>query len=235
MGGHGCLSRDGMEVVKIATSRTQGRNAGRGRESGPRVNRDITGYRACRLIGSDGNQLGMFDIRDAYNLAQEEGLDLVEMSAEANPPVCKIMDYSKYRYEQQKRAKANKRKSQETKQMKFRCKISDGDYATKRRHIIRFLEDGNKVRVVIMFRGREMSHTEIGETILNRLLEDLDGIATVTQKPLMDGRDMSMVLSPTQETLGRGIQRKTENADAEEQRRKERQARGQRHNQEQEA
>lgn len=216
----------GMEVVKIAVSRAQGRNSNRGQDKGPRVNRDITGYRACRLIGSDGNQLGMFDLRDAYSLAQEQGLDLVEMSADANPPVCKIMDYSKYRYEQQKRAKANKHKSQETKQMKFRCKISDGDYETKRRHIIRFLEGGNKVRVVIMFRGREMSHTEIGETILNRLIDDLDGMATVIQRPTLEGRDMAMVLTPTQEAIGRGIKRKTDNV-ASGQGRKSRQSRNQ--------
>lgn len=215
-----------MEVVKIAVSRAQGRNSNRGQDKGPRVNRDITGYRACRLIGSDGNQLGMFDLRDAYSLAQEQGLDLVEMSADANPPVCKIMDYSKYRYEQQKRAKANKHKSQETKQMKFRCKISDGDYETKRRHIVRFLEGGNKVRVVIMFRGREMSHTEIGETILNRLIDDLDGMATVIQRPTLEGRDMAMVLTPTQEAIGRGIKRKTDNV-ASGQGRKSRQSRNQ--------
>lgn len=113
----GVSPRKRMEVVKIAVSRAQGRNNNHSRNQGPRVNRDITGYRVCRLIGADGSQLGMFDLRDAYNLANEQGLDLVEMSADANPPVCKIMDYSKYRYEQQKKAKANKRKAQETKQI----------------------------------------------------------------------------------------------------------------------
>lgn len=133
------------------------------------------------------------------------------MSADANPPVCKIMDYSKYRYEQQKKAKANKHKAQETKQMKFRCKISDGDYETKRKHIIRFLEEGSRVRVTVMFRGRELSHVEIGESILNRLADDLEGTATVIQPPKMETRDMTMVLSPTQEALGRGIQRRQQN------------------------
>lgn len=205
-------------MVKIAVSRAQ-RNGNRGRDGGPRINRDITGYRACRLIGPDGAQLGIFEVRDAYIQAQEQGLDLVEMSAEATPPVCKIMDYSKYRYEQQKKQKANKRKSQETKQMKFRCKISDGDYETKRKHIIRFLEDGNRVRVTIMFRGREMSHPERGETILNRLVDDLSGTAIVIQTPKMEGRDMTMVLTPTQEALGRGIQRRTQNDSGKRQRR----------------
>ena len=198
-------------MVKIAASRSQDRNS-REQSKGPRVNGDIRGYRVCRLISPDGKQLGLFDIRDALAHAMDQGLDLVEMSADANPPVCKVMDYSKYRYEQQKKAKANKHKAQETKQMKFRCKISDGDYETKRKHVIRFLEEGNKVRIVIMFRGREMSHPEIGENILNRLIDDLEGNATVLQRPIMEGRDMSIVITPTQEAIGRGVQRRFENA-----------------------
>lgn len=197
------------KVVKIAANRAQGRNP---RENGPRINRDITGYRACRLIDEEGTQLGIFEVRDAINLARERGLDLVEMSGDATPPVCKIMDYSKYRYEQQKKAKANKHKTQETKQMKFRCNISDGDYETKRKHVIRFLEAGSRVRITIMFRGREMSHTEIGREILDRLVDDLEGLATVIQSPLMDRRDMVMVLAPTQEAIGRGLQRRAEAA-----------------------
>ena len=154
----------------------------------------------------------MFGLYDAQNLADEKGLDLVEMSRDADPPVCKIMDYGKYRYEQQKKAKANKRRGQETKQMKFRCKISDADYQTKCRHIMRFLEDGNKVRVVIMFRGRELSHPERGRDILDRIAEDLQEDATVIQRPTMDTpRDMVMMLAPTKEAIAKGENRRAQN------------------------
>lgn len=214
--------RRARELIHIAVSRSQGRNIGR--SDGPRVNHEITGYRACRLIGQDGKQLGIFDVRDAYDMALDEGLDLVEMSADAQPPVCKIMDFSKYRYEQQKKAKANRHKSQETKQMKFRCNISDGDYETKRKHVVRFLEEGNRVRITIMFRGREMSHTEIGQEILDRLVRDVGDLATVTQAPLMDRRDMIMVLAPTQEAIGRGAQRRAEASGGSRRRRKGRQS-----------
>lgn len=196
-------------MIQIANNR--GRNNQRA-EQGPRTNRDIRGYRACRLIDSDGTQLGMFGLMDAQRIAEERGLDLVEMSRDADPPVCKIMDYGKYRYEQQKKAKANKRRGQETKQMKFRCKISDADYQTKCRHIVRFLEGGNRVRVVIMFRGRELSHPERGRDILDRIAEDLKGDATVIQRPTMDTpRDMAMMLSPTKEAIARGEERRAAN------------------------
>ena len=196
-------------MIPIANNR--GRNSQRV-DQGPRINRDIRGYRACRLIDSDGTQLGMFGLYDAQRIADEKGLDLVEMSRDADPPVCKIMDYGKYRYEQQKKAKANRRRGQETKQMKFRCKISDADYQTKCRHIVRFLEGGNKVRVVIMFRGRELSHPERGRDILDRIAEDLKEDATVIQRPTMDTpRDMVMMLAPTKEAIARREDRRAQN------------------------
>ena len=179
-------------------------------DDGLRTNRDIRGYRLCRLIDEDGSQLGMFDVRDALYKAQDKGLDLVEMSPDADPPVCKIMNYSKFRYEQQKKQKANRRRGQETKQMKFRCKIDDGDYDTKLSHVRRFLEDGNKVRITIMFRGREVSHSDIGRGILDRIAEDLREDARVDQAPLLEGRNMTMLLSPTQVAIGRGVARKRE-------------------------
>lgn len=206
---HVGLDYDNKEMITIAVSRARS-GASQG-NTGPRMNRDIRGYRSCRLIGPDGSQLGIFDVHDALMQAEEQHLDLVEMNRDANPPVCKIMNYSKYRYEQQKKAKSNKRRAQETKQMKFRCKISDGDYQTKCRHIVRFLEAGSKVRIVIMFRGREMSHLDIGRNLLDRIAEDLKDDAIVLQRPSMDTpRDMVMVLGPTQEAIARGIQRRTE-------------------------
>ena len=167
------------------------------RNDGPRVNGEITS-RTCRLIGVDGSQLGLFGVRDALRIAQEQGLDLVEIAPNANPPVCKVLDYSKYKYEQDRKAKAA-RKNQarvEVKEMKFRPKIDVGDYETKKAHVMRFLKKGAKVKITIMFRGREMAHPEQGRIVLDRLAEDLRPWATVEQQPLMEGRNMHMLIAP---------------------------------------
>ena len=133
----------------------------------PRLNEDIR-IRECRLIGYDGSQMGIMPIEQAQRVADNEGLDLVEIAPQADPPVCRIMDYGKFKYDQAIRAKqARKNQSKiETKEMKFRPKIDVGDYTTKKKHIIRFLEAGLKVKITIMFRGREMSHPELGLSIL---------------------------------------------------------------------
>lgn len=162
-----------------------------------RVNGEITA-RSCRLIGVDGSQLGLFDVRDALRIAREQHLDLVEIAPDAQPPVCRVMDYSKYKYEQARKAKAARKKQVkvEVKEMKFRPKIDVGDYETKKKHVFRFLKGGARVKVTIMFRGREMAHPEQGLRVLERLAEDLKAVATVDQHPKMEGRNMHMLVSP---------------------------------------
>ena len=138
----------------------------------------------------------MVDINNAIEMAQNEGLDLVEIAPDVSPPVCKIMDYGKYRYEIQQQAKeARKRaKNQEMKSIKFRIKIEEHDYTTKVNHIKRFLKSGHKVKVVIMFRGRERTHPELGKEILNRVSNDVGEIAAIDSPPTLAGMDMTMTL-----------------------------------------
>lgn len=167
------------------------------KSDGPRINEEITA-RTCRLIGVDGSQLGIFGVRDARRIADEQGLDLVEISPNAEPPVCKVMDFGKYKYEQAMKAKAAKKNQAkvEVKEMKFRPKIDTGDYETKKGHVMRFLKKGARVKITIMFRGREMAHPEQGLSVLERLAEDLKPYATVEQQPKMEGRNMHMLVSP---------------------------------------
>ena len=163
----------------------------------PRINEQITA-RECRLIGYDGEQMGIYMVTEAQRVADNAGLDLVEIAPNAEPPVCRVMDYGKYKYEQAIKAKqARKNQSKiEIKEMKFRPKIDVGDYATKKKHVVRFLEDGCKVKITIMFRGREMAHPEIGLSILERLADDLKDIAVIEQQPKMEGRNMHMLIAP---------------------------------------
>lgn len=151
-----------------------------------------------RLVSSDGRQLGIVSIEEAQRIALEQDLDLVEVAPQASPPVCKIMDYGKYCYEQDQKQKAARKKQSivVVKEMKMRPKIDIHDYDTKKKHVIRFLTHGDKVKVTIMFRGREMTHTELGMNLLKRLAEDLEELATVEARPKLDGRNMTMVLSP---------------------------------------
>lgn len=137
-------------------------------------------------------------MRDALRIANDQGLDLVEIAPNAEPPVCKVLDYKKFKYEQDRKAKAA-RKNQvkvEIKEMKFRPKIDVGDYETKKGHVLRFLKKGARVKITIMFRGREMAHPEQGLNVLERLAEDLKPYATVESKPKMEGRNMLMLLAP---------------------------------------
>jgi translation initiation factor IF-3 len=151
-----------------------------------------------RLVGPDGSQIGIVTIQEALRRAQELDLDLVEVAPTASPPVCRIMDYGKFKYERDVRQKeARKRQVRvEVKEMKMRPKIDPHDYATKKGHILRFLNAGAKVKVTIMFRGREMAHTELGRRLLDRLTEDLRELATVESFPKLDGRNMVMLFSP---------------------------------------
>ncbi len=153
----------------------------------PRLNEEIR-TRECRLIGYDGSQMGIFNTREAMRIAEEAGLDLVEIAPNAEPPVCRIMDYGKFKYDQAIKAKqARKQTKVEIKEMKFRPKIDVGDYTTKKKHVLRFLAGGAKVKITIMFRGREMAHPEQGLSILERLADDLKDVAVIENAPKMGG------------------------------------------------
>jgi len=149
-------------------------------------------------VGSDGAQVGIVSTQEALRMAEEQDLDLVEVAPQAKPPVCRIMDYGKYKYEQAlKQKEARKKQTRvDVKEIKFRPKIDIHDYETKKGHVVRFLNAGARVKVTIMFRGREMAHTELGRKILDRLVADLDETAIVDQMPKLDGRNMIMVISP---------------------------------------
>jgi translation initiation factor IF-3 len=151
-----------------------------------------------RLIDENGNQVGIMRTQEALRYAQERDLDLVEVAPDARPPVCRVLDYSKYKYEQnQKQKAARKHQTQiNVREIKFRPKIAQHDYDTKKGHVERFLKARDKVKVTIMFRGREMAHPERGEMILNRLAEDLGELAVIEQRPQQDGRNMTMMLAP---------------------------------------
>jgi translation initiation factor IF-3 len=161
-----------------------------------------------RLVGPDGSQIGIVSVQDALRRAQELELDLVEVAPQANPPVCRIMDYGKFKYERDVRQKeARKRQSRvEVKQIKMRPKIDPHDYGTKKGHVVRFLKAGARVKITIMFRGREMAHTELGRKLLDRLTADLQELATVETYPKLDGRNMEMVLTPVKRAVARPSQ-----------------------------
>jgi translation initiation factor IF-3 len=152
-----------------------------------------------RLVGADGSQIGIVSTQDALRQAQDLDLDLVEVAPQASPPVARIMDYGKFKYERDIRQKEARKKQAriEVKEIKFRPKIDPHDYATKKGHVERFLRTGARVKVTIMFRGREMARTELGRKILDRLVADLADSAVVESLPKQDGRNMVMVLAPT--------------------------------------
>jgi translation initiation factor IF-3 len=154
-------------------------------------------------VDQDGTQIGIKRTDEALKYAWDKNLDLVEVAAEARPPVCRVMDYSKYRYEQEQKAKlARKHQSTITiKEIKFRPKIGTADYETKKGHVRRFLQNRDKVKVTIMFRGREMTHPERGRDLLLRLADDLSEIAVIESSPLQDGRNMVMLLGPSKALL----------------------------------
>ena len=169
-----------------------------------------------RLVGPDGDQIGVVPTQDALRRARELDLDLVEVAPQAQPPVCRIMDYGKFKYERDIRQKEARRKQARTelKEIKFRPKIDAHDYATKKGHVDRFLRGGHKVKVTIMFRGREMTHTELGRKILDRLVEDLGEMVTVESMPKQEGRNMIMVIAPNRRYLEQQARQRAREAEA---------------------
>jgi translation initiation factor IF-3 len=166
-------------------------------KDGPRINEDIR-VREVHLIDKDGSNRGNISISEALAIAQEAGLDLVEISPNATPPVCKLLDFGKYKFqEQKKQAEARKKqKVVEVKEVKFRPMIDDHDYDVKMRSMQRFFEEGDKVKVTLRFRGREMAHQELGTQLLNRVRDDNSKIAKIEQEPRFEGRQVVMVLAP---------------------------------------
>ncbi|MBM3548086.1 MAG: translation initiation factor IF-3 [Alphaproteobacteria bacterium] len=164
---------------------------------GPRVNEEIRALRV-RLINERGDMIGVVSINDALQAAADAGLDLVEIAAQAEPPVCKVLDYGKYKYEEQKKKNEARKKQRiiEVKEVKLRPGIDDHDYDVKMRSMVRFLDEGDKVKVTMRFRGREMAHQELGMDVLMRVKTDLDEKSKVEQMPRMEGRQMIMVLAP---------------------------------------
>ena len=154
-----------------------------------------------RLIDDEGQQVGILKTPDALKYAQERDLDLVEVAPEARPPVCRVLDYSKYKYELAQKQKAARKHQQQItiREIKFRPKIAQHDYDTKKGHVTRFLKHKDKVKITIMFRGREQAHPERGRALLQRLFEDLEGLAVIESEPLQEGRNMSMMLAPGKE------------------------------------
>jgi translation initiation factor IF-3 len=161
------------------------------------VNREIDSP-SVRLVGADGEMIGVVHIRDALRAAEEAGLDLVEVSPNAEPPVCKILDYGKYKYELQKKKNEARKKQKviDVKEIKLRPNIDDNDYQVKLRNARRFIEEGDKVKVTMRFRGREMAHQELGMDVLVRVRDELEALAKVEQMPKVEGRQMIMVLAP---------------------------------------
>ena len=159
--------------------------------------------------------MGVYPIEQAQSIADAAGLDLVEIAPNADPPVCRVMDYGKFKYDQAIKAKqARKNQSKiEIKEMKFRPKIDIGDYTTKKKHVLRFLDAGNKVKITIMFRGREMAHPEQGLSILERLADDLKDVAVIENQPKMEGRNMHMLIAPLPQTAKKKKE-ETEKGDA---------------------
>jgi translation initiation factor IF-3 len=161
------------------------------------INEEIKA-KEVRVVGVDGEAIGIMSSDDALKLAYDKGYDLVLMAPQAQPPVCRIMDYGKYRFERDKKEKEAKKKQQviELKEIQLSCRIDTHDFETKARHAQKFLESGNKVRVVMRFKGREMSHVSIGQEIMAKFEETCNDVGAVDKKPVLDGRIMSMVISP---------------------------------------
>jgi translation initiation factor IF-3 len=166
-------------------------------KGGPRINEEIT-VRTVFLIGEDGHKFGELGTDEARAVAEERGYDLVEVSPENKPPVCKLMDYGKYKYEQQKKANEARKKQKviEIKEIKMRPTIDDHDYDVKMRAMKRFFDEGDKVKVTLRFRGREMAHQHLGMELLTRVQKDTEIFAKMEQYPKMEGRQMMMVLAP---------------------------------------
>ncbi len=166
-------------------------------KDGPRINRDIR-VREVQVIDADGSNKGVLNVFDAIQIAEEQGLDLVEVAPNATPPVCKIMDYGRFRFQEQKKAAEARKKQKviEIKEIKLRPAIDDHDYTVKMKAMRAFFEEGNKVKITLRFRGREMAHQDIGMRVLDRVKQDIVEIAKVEQEPSFEGRQVVMVLAP---------------------------------------
>ena len=164
---------------------------------GPRINEEIAVTRV-RLVDERGEMVGIVLRNEALDMAADAGLDLVEIAPNADPPVCKILDYGKFKYEEQKKKNEARKKQKviEVKEIKLRPSIDDHDYQVKMRSMNKFIEEGDKVKVTMRFRGRELAHQELGMNVLMRVKDDLDGVAKVEQMPRMEGRQMTMVVAP---------------------------------------
>lgn len=165
-----------------------------------RINEEIRA-REVRVVDSENNQLGIMSVKDALRIAEEKQLDLVEVAPQAKPPVCRIMDFGKFKYEQSKREKEAKKKQRiiQVKEVKLRPRIEDHDYSVKAKNAERFLKDGDKVKVTIMFRGREIVHTDLGKKLLDRMAQDMKELCTVERLPKLEGKNMIMILAPKNE------------------------------------
>ena len=164
---------------------------------GPRIN-EMINSRSVRCIDPDGEQLGILSIDEAMNKAEELGLDLVELQPNADPPVCKILDYGKHKYQAQKRANEARKKQKiiEVKEIKLRPNIDQHDYQVKMKAVRKFIDGGDKVKITLRFRGREMAHVELGTDLLTRVQEDIDDFAKIESMPKMEGRQLTMILAP---------------------------------------
>ena len=189
-----------FEVIAIATNFRDRRQR---EERAHRLNREITAPEV-RLNGPDNESLGIFPLQEALRMAGEMDVDLVEIAAAASPPVCRLIDYGKFKYQEQKRAAEAKARQTviEIKEVKFRPGTDDGDYNIKLRNIRRFLGDGDKVKVTLRFRGREITHQDLGLDLLNRIREDLADVIQVEQFPKLEGRQMIMMLAPARKKAG---------------------------------
>ena len=181
----------------IVPRRFQGGNAPAPAKDGPRINDEITS-KTILLIGDDGHKYGEIGLDEAIALGEEKGFDVVEVSPDNKPPVCKLMDYGKYKYEQQKKANEARKKQKviEIKEIKVRPNIDENDYQVKLRAMKSFIDEGDKVKVTLRFRGREMAHQEIGVRVLERIKNEMDPTSKVEQMPRMENRQMVMVLTP---------------------------------------
>ena len=167
-------------------------------KEGPRANRDIRGVREVQLIDDTGTNQGIVSFSDAIDLAEQAGLDLVEIVPNATPPVCKILDYGRFRFLEQKKAAEARKKQKvvEIKEIKLRPGIDDHDYETKMKSVRRFFDEGDKVKITLRFRGREMAHQELGMKLLDRVKLEMADISKIESEPLLEGRQMTMVMAP---------------------------------------
>lgn len=167
-------------------------------KDGPRANRDIRGVREVQLIDEEGQNRGVVQFLDALNMAEEAGLDLVEIAPNSEPPVCKLLDYGKFRFDQQKKAAEarKKQKTVEVKEIKLRPGIDTHDYETKMKAVRRFFDEGDKVKITLRFRGREMAHQDIGYRLMLRVKDETNDVAKVELEPQLEGRQMIMILAP---------------------------------------